>query len=388
MKHLKPFSSFIKEGRFYNAELNPIFWQDGKFNPEVRTKLLQIAHDFYEDLKVSAPIVDIQLTGSLANYNWTAHSDLDVHVIMNLSEVNPDLELVKVAMEGLKTVWNQRHPVNIHGFDVELYAQDVNQLHLASGLYSLMKDEWLREPSFNPPTIDERDVDMKADHYIYEIEELMKEIQGAEPEEAKDIMERASVLKKKISKSRDEQLAHKGGEFSIENLVFKRLRNEGWIGKLIDLKAQAYSHIYSEPYDAVDSEFSTEADVIDENTVRPYAGNPILVLGPMVDGFKRLFVFYIDWVNEIERNGWRVHSARLRDPMIVMESNGRLVANSIRFSSPQNLKKYAGLADYHVVLNSKTKTPLWHQTVKFSNPNQMLQALESQIRAIPDVKFP
>jgi len=100
------FTEFINEGQFYQDQLNPMVWDGEELNPEIRTKLLQIAHDFYEDLKVSAPIEDIQLTGSLANYNWTEYSDFDVHVIMDLSKINDDVELVKIAMEGLKTVWN------------------------------------------------------------------------------------------------------------------------------------------------------------------------------------------------------------------------------------------------------------------------------------------
>ena len=385
MKHLKPYTSFINEGRFYNEELNPIFWQDNTFNPEVRTKLLQIAHDFYADLKVTVPIEDIQLTGSLANYNWTEHSDLDVHVIMDLSTINPDLELVKTAMEGLKTTWNQRHPVTIHGFDVELYAQDINQLHLASGLYSLMKNEWLREPEFNPPIIDPKDVDVKADSYIFAIKQIINDLKESSPQEARDIMERASVLKKKISKSRDEQLANKGGEFSIENLVFKKLRNEGWIGKLIDIKAQAYSRIYSEPTDAIDSELSTDADVIDESLVGK--GSTVLVLGPKVEGGKRLFLFHADWSKQVERNGWTVNMVGLTAPVyIIKEQDGMLVAKVISIS-PGNLKKYAGLTDYNVVLNSKTKTPFWHQTVNYTNAAALLKDLSASILSIPEVTF-
>ena len=247
MKYLHEYTRFITENEFYQNELQPFFWKDKIFNPSVRTKLLQIAHDFYADLKVISPIDDIQLTGSLANYNWTEHSDLDVHVIMDLSIINPDLDLVKTALHGLKNSWNERHPVNIYGFDVELYAQDTNQLHLASGLYSLLKNEWIREPEFNPPTVDPKDVNLKAESYIFAIKQMINDLKDSSPEDARDIMEKASVLKKKISKSREEFLSHKGGEFSVENLVFKKLRNEGWIGKLIDIKSQAYSGIYSEP---------------------------------------------------------------------------------------------------------------------------------------------
>jgi hypothetical protein len=304
---------------------------------------------------------------------------------MDLSTINSDLDLVKTAMEGLKTTWNQRHPVTIHGFDVELYAQDINQLHLASGLYSLMKNEWLREPEFNPPTIDPKDVDVKADSYVFAIKQMMNDLKDSSPEEARDIMERASVLKKKISKSRDEQLANKGGEFSIENLVFKKLRNEGWIGKLIDIKAQAYSRIYSEPTGAIDSEFSTEADVIDESLVGK--GSMVLVLGPKVEGAKRLFLFHADWSRQVERNGWTVNMVGLTAPVcIVQEQEGRLVAKTISIS-PGNLKKYAGLTDYNVVLNSKTKTPFWHQSVKYTNAAALLKDLSADIRSIPEVTF-
>ena len=47
-------------------------------------------------------------------------------------------------------------------------------------------------------------------------------------------------------KARKDGLA-KEGEFSIENLVFKRLRNTGWLERLIDAGSNSYSAIYSDP---------------------------------------------------------------------------------------------------------------------------------------------
>ena len=52
-------------------------------------------------------------------------------------------------------------------------------------------------------------------------------------------------LKEKIMKARKDGLA-KEGEFSIENLVFKRLRNTGWLERLIDAGSNSYSAIYSD----------------------------------------------------------------------------------------------------------------------------------------------
>ena len=246
MKYLFDYSRFIIENKFYQPELCPKFWKDGAFDPEIREKLLKIANDFYLDLDIKIPILDVQLTGSLANYNWNKYSDLDVHVIMDLSQINPDVELVKKGLDGIRGVWNQRHPVTIREHDVELYAQDIKQLHMASGLYSLLKGEWLRKPEYNPPTIDPKDVSRKVEAYGKEIEDLKKRLKSADPDEANTIMSYAGALKKKISRSRDEQLAHKGGEFSVENLVFKEMRNNGMFGDLIDIRSTAYGKIYSE----------------------------------------------------------------------------------------------------------------------------------------------
>jgi hypothetical protein len=38
----------------------------------------------------------------------------------------------------------------------------------------------------------------------------------------------------------------KGGEFSVGNLAFKKLRNDGYIGKLVDIVSEAYDKIYTE----------------------------------------------------------------------------------------------------------------------------------------------
>lgn len=379
MKHLKPYDSFINESQFYKGELNSVFWQDNKFDPETRTKLLQIATDFYTDLGVDAPIIDIHLTGSLANFNWTEHSDLDVHVIIDFAEIGEDKELVKAALDGKRFIWNLRHPVKIKGFDVELYAQDKDEPHVASGLYSLMKDEWITEPQPSNPQIDERDIMRKVSAYKIEIEELEKEIKKADSAEAREAMDRISALKQKIMKARKEGLAQ-NGEFSIENLVFKTLRNDGWLERLIDLGAAAYSHTYSEPSDAHET-----GDQIDESAV-PGKGSMVVVLGPEVDGKKRLFLFEIDWARVVDRNGWQVNMVGLRNPMYVYQNDGRLMAKPVNLSKA-NMQKFVGLSADSVVLNSKKKTPYWHQAVKFSNYQQLLSNLGPALMGIPNVTF-
>lgn len=234
------------ESRFYHDDLNDKFWRDKEFCPTVRNKLLQIVEDFVTATDMDISIDDIQLTGSLANYNYTPFSDLDVHILTDFSKIDGNTDLVKKALDGKRFIWNLRHEIIIRGHEVELYYQDTNEPHIASGLFSLKNNDWIKEPQYNPPEIDERDVDKKADGFISMIERLVKKIDGdLTPEDAKLCHKKAVALKRKIQQMRRAGL-HKHGEFSIENLAFKQLRNTGAIGDLIDAISNSYSKIYSE----------------------------------------------------------------------------------------------------------------------------------------------
>lgn len=241
--------SRLYESIYYNDTLNSKFWENKEFDPEVRKKLLEIAQNFYDSLELSVPIVDVQLTGSLANYNYTEYSDLDTHIIIDFSQINDDVELVKKALDGARFVWNQRHDIVIRGHDVELYLQDESEQHTASGLYSLLKGEWIRVPKYNPPEIDERDVELKQKSYVKEILKMEEKVSepNLTPEECKSLEIRAKKLKDKIQQGRKKCLSgSNASEFCVENLVFKNLRNTGMIEKLIDIASKAYDKAYSE----------------------------------------------------------------------------------------------------------------------------------------------
>ena len=100
--------------------LCPSIWNDAEMNAEVQKKLLDIGKRFYSYLKVDAPVIDIILTGSLANYNWTKHSDLDVHVIIDYNQVSSP-KLAFNLMQTKKALWNMlRKNVRVKSFPVEL----------------------------------------------------------------------------------------------------------------------------------------------------------------------------------------------------------------------------------------------------------------------------
>jgi hypothetical protein len=240
------FKQFFFE-QFYNETLHPRFWDSqNKFDPEVRKKLLQIARDVSTDVDVIDIIDDIQLTGSLSNFNYTDFSDLDVHILLDFAKINSDEELVKSALDGKRFIWNQRHNITIGGFEVELYFQDIHEPHMASGLYSLQDDKWLKEPSYNPPEVDSADVMSKADQIKRDIDILNNKISEASDNNSiNDLQSIATKIRKRISKMRKDSL-ERDGEFGVGNLAFKELRNSEYIGKIIDIDNLLYDKLFTD----------------------------------------------------------------------------------------------------------------------------------------------
>ena len=190
-------------------------------------------------------VEDVQLTGSLANYNYSEYSDLDVHILLDFADINKDEEIVKRALDGKRFIWNLRHDIKFNGHEVELYFQDIHEPHVASGLFSLSGNRWIKKPKYEKPEIDHEDVVKKANSFKKELDLLADVLDNISDEkEFSLINKRAKKLKEKIMRMRKEGLAGKG-EFSVENLAFKTLRNDQTIARLNDLIIKSYDLMYS-----------------------------------------------------------------------------------------------------------------------------------------------
>jgi predicted nucleotidyltransferase len=232
------------------TDLNPKIWINGKMNSRVRMRLLDIADDFIDTLEVDwAKPKDIILTGSLANYNWSKFSDFDLHIVIDFEEVDDRVNFVKDYFDSKKKLWNEQHGnLKIYGFPVEVYVQDSNEFHNASGVYSLELNEWIRKPEKNgikAIKLNKYFIKEKVGKYIREIDALYDAAASETDEyELERISEKANALFSKIRSMRREGLK-RGGEMDSFNVIFKCLRRTGHIGKLADVKSKTYDKIFS-----------------------------------------------------------------------------------------------------------------------------------------------
>lgn len=220
----------------YHKELSPVLWDGGELKPDIKDALVEIAKLFFDSLKVPNLVVsDIIITGSLANYNWSKYSDIDLHLEVDFGSIGIDPEIMKEYFNAKKNVWNKDHDIKIGGHDVELYVQDQNEEHHSSGIYSVLNDHWVVEPTYDKPDVDRKLIKSKVRSIIKFID-MVDGVCG-------DLAE-IERLKTKIKNMRQDGL-RATGEFSNENLVYKILRNNGYIDSLYEKYNAAIDSCYS-----------------------------------------------------------------------------------------------------------------------------------------------
>ena len=237
LKHIKPKDLRESITLRFTEILNPVFWIGDSLKTEVREALMNFAEAFaaYVDLDERA-MVDVLLLGGNAGYNYTQYSDLDVHIVVDpkfIPDCNPDL-LDQYYMDK-KTLWELTHNVTIYGVKVEPYIERPKITRKKSqGVYSILKKSWIQEPTRIEGDVDEKDIEKKVNNFKTKIDALIKN---------RD----ADGLKELVKKLRDGRSVslQKYGEYGFENMVFKELRNLGYIDKVrtvvVDLKSRRLS---------------------------------------------------------------------------------------------------------------------------------------------------
>ena len=223
-------------------ELQPEIWIDERMWPEVRERLLEIIEDFIEGQEVDIPVTDIRLTGSLANYNWSKYSDVDLHIVVDFAEIDEDTQLVKSFFDAARARWNDLHSINIYGFEVEIYIENVGDPHHSSGVFSIMEDAWLRQPSPRDIDIDFITARKKSDDIETRIN-MLSYLVGEQG--ASRILRTVEKLKTKIRRMRQTGLDSPHREFSAENIAFKILRRNGTLDRLNQIKYNVYDSAMS-----------------------------------------------------------------------------------------------------------------------------------------------
>ena len=203
-------------------ELNPKLWEDKKLKRDVREAIIDIVSEFMDNLIIPVEILDVRVVGSNASYNYTEHSDLDVHIISNLELVGSPTEIVQALYNSERSNFNRTHNIKIKGIDVELYVEDVNSSVTSNGIYSVIDDIWIKEPQI----IKERSVKIDKKELRDLVNSVKSVLADGDSDDIKDCINMLYLMRK-------DSIAI-DGEYGVGNLLFKEIRNRGLLSALKD----------------------------------------------------------------------------------------------------------------------------------------------------------
>lgn len=231
-------------------DLNPKFWPNGKLNSRVRLRLMDIADDFIKELSVNwVKPSDVIFTGSLANYNWSRYSDVDLHIIIDYKKVYPkNQDFVDDYFKSKKEVWLGNHEdLKIFGFPIEISVEDSNNDNPSSGRYSLYKNKWIVDPDdFQDAVINKNFIKKQAANIMSKIDAIEEEFNDEEDAHKCEVYgNKIYKIFNKLKKMREEGLNSEKKEMSSGNIIYKIIRRSGYLDKIWDIVNSSYDKVNS-----------------------------------------------------------------------------------------------------------------------------------------------
>ena len=363
------------------GELCPDFWKNDKLITEVKVKLTKIAKDFFDDLEVpdGIKLKDILFVGSLANYNWSKFSDIDLHLVVDFSKFKDNDEFIKKHFDAEKNVWNKKHEIKLEGFPVEIYVQDVKEKLYASAIYSVKSNKWVLEPDKAKFKVDKALIKRKVQKIFDKLKDIQHDYQA---KKLTSVIKKVDKIKDQIKAMRQAGL-EKGGEFSTENLVFKVLRRTEFMDLLDSFKNKSYDQESSLneadtviPYDerpelrAAERNGLSNKDVISDTELKKVFFD-LAQARNVANAFKKAFMngestFYVNWngteltghIPEVMRtnkdiNGNPVDYSRYFDIpelgdggfQFSLYKNGRMVGGNVRTNPNSTINNMGAATD-------------------------------------------
>ena len=331
---IKELNSFkVSDAITFHDNLNPRLFHGNRLQPAVEKQLKIIAQDFLQELGVyDINVKDITISGSNAAYSYTKHSDLDLHILVDLSE-QPNDEVYKELFNAKKTLYNDSHDIKVNGIPVELYVQDVAFPVISLGEYSVLNNKWIKIPNKRRSNFDHTDAKSKY-------EKLAKLIEYAL--HANDLKQVKNVLET-IKRYRQTGL-EKGGEFGPENIVFKALRSQGLITKLYDLRDKLHSKklSLSGMYQEIDEGFDQPYPITWEKGMH----GDVDALARLPDGTNLSIMFNKQDNIKPDDKTWMVEFYRNNSQEVTGEGDAQKVFATVLSAIQQFITKYKPLKIY------------------------------------------
>lgn len=224
----------------HNSLNSKLFTKEELLKDKVRDKMLEIVDAFLADLKeqdIKIKVDDILFIGSNASYNYTKDSDIDLHIVANTKAVDYPAEVSAAIYSAYRSLFNKSLDISIYDIPLELFVETEESARVSNGVYSIKKNKWVKKPvQEDIPEYDKEALDALVAKWEEKCKKLIDDIKADKLSDEKKVVK---MLEDIYDKLRKKGVAK--GEYAIENLAFKELRNKGYLDQLKDYRNELTS---------------------------------------------------------------------------------------------------------------------------------------------------
>jgi predicted nucleotidyltransferase len=217
-----------------------LFTKEELLKDNVRDKMLEIVDEFLADLKeqdIKVKVDDILLIGSNASYNYTKDSDIDLHILTNAKAAKYEPEVAAALYSAYRSLFNKNLDIEFFGIPLEIFVETEDSSRVSNGVYSVKKNKWVKKPVQEEiPDYDTKALDKLVNEWESKCKKLIDDIKADKLDDEKKVVKMLEDIYDKLRKKGISK-----GEYSVENLAFKELRNKGYLDQLKDFRNELVS---------------------------------------------------------------------------------------------------------------------------------------------------
>ena len=217
-----------------------LFTKDEVLKDKVRDKMLEIVDTFLADLEeqdVKIKVDDILFIGSNASYNYTKDSDIDLHILANTKAVDYPADLGAAIYSAYRSIFNKTLDITLYEIPLEIFVETEDSARVSNGVYSVKKNKWIKKPiQEDIPEYDKEALNKLVDEWEEKCKKLIDDIKADKLDDEKKVVKMLEDIYEKLRKKGVAK-----GEYAIENLAFKELRNKGYLDQLKDYRNELTS---------------------------------------------------------------------------------------------------------------------------------------------------
>ena len=217
-----------------------LFTKDEMLKDKVRDKMLEIVDEFLSDLEeqdIKIKVDDVLFIGSNASYNYTKDSDIDLHILANAKAANYESEIAAALYGAYRTIFNKNLDITLYDIPLEIFVETEDSARVSNGIYSVKKNKWIKKPvAEDIPEYDTEALDVLVNKWESKCKDVIAEVKADKLDDEKKVIKLLEDIYEKLRKKGISK-----GEYSIENLAFKELRNKGYLDNLKDYRNELVS---------------------------------------------------------------------------------------------------------------------------------------------------